>query len=148
MWKPIDGRVPGSPVVRVLLGFILWFVGVLVGGVVFNTATSFLLFAPITLALLGFAVYFVYDGIQRGRGVRPSRREPTRDRSPLASGTSAGDADTVADAADPFRVVQERYARGEMDDEEFERRLSNLVESEDARSGPSEPGREPAVERT
>ena len=145
MWKPIGDRVPGSPVVRVLLGFVLWFVGVLVGGVVFNTTTSFLLFAPITLALLGFAIYFVYDGIQRGRGVRSSRTGPTRDRSAFVSGTSVH---AITDVDDPFHVVQERYARGEMDDEEFERRLSNLVESEEARSTSSERGREPGVERT
>ena len=50
------------------------------------------------------------------------------------------------DAADPLSILRTRYADGEIDDAEFERRLERLLETEDAGelTGRS---REPAVAR-
>lgn len=41
-----------------------------------------------------------------------------------------GDTAASVEAVDPLKTLQDRYARGEIDDEEFERRLDRLVEME------------------
>lgn len=55
--------------------------------------------------------------------------------------------DDVAAAVDPVTELQARYARGEIDEEEFDRRLSMLLESDMMLSEgvheASEPAREP-----
>lgn len=51
---------------------------------------------------------------------------------------------------DPLETLKQRYAEGELTDEEFERRMERLMESDargDDRSGENEHGREPAFER-
>ncbi len=52
--------------------------------------------------------------------------------------------------ADPIGTLKQRYAEGELTDEEFERRMERLMESDartDDRSGGDEREREPAFER-
>ncbi|GAB3022504.1 SHOCT domain-containing protein [Natronobiforma cellulositropha] len=44
---------------------------------------------------------------------------------------TAADADRRAVGEDPLETIRERYARGEIDDEEFERRLEALLETDD-----------------
>ena len=62
----------------------------------------------------------------------------------------------ASDEPDPLTTLQDRYARGELSEAEFERRLGRILESEatvrgdgatDRRVGEGEHGREPAVER-
>jgi uncharacterized membrane protein len=43
-----------------------------------------------------------------------------------AAGVETGDADE-----DPLETLRDRYARGELTDDEFERKLERLVETED-----------------
>jgi len=80
-------------------------------------------------------------------------------------GDGPGMAGAGDDEVDPLEALKERYARGEIDEEEFERRLSTLVELDDVempddlsvadRSGPERADetdddaadREPAFER-
>jgi len=51
----------------------------------------------------------------------------------------AARAGAVTDDEDPLETLRERYARGEIGDEEFERRLEELVATEE---GPERPGRD------
>jgi len=41
------------------------------------------------------------------------------------------DRDAVADERDPLETLRERYARGELGDEEFERKLDRMIATED-----------------
>ena len=52
--------------------------------------------------------------------------------------TESSSASSTAHAErDPLSIVRERYARGELTDEEFERRLDRLLETEDDAREPS-----------
>ena len=51
-----------------------------------------------------------------------------------------------ASASDPFDVLRERYARGELDSDEFERRVEDLVETEDGEVAAAEYDRERLME--
>ena len=53
------------------------------------------------------------------------------DRGHLGSGTAA-----LGPVADPLTIIRERYARGEIDHEELERRLADLLDSEPTRTPP------------
>jgi len=54
------------------------------------------------------------------------------DRLPfVAAADGATDATDEADEMDPVARLRERYARGDLSDEEFERRLERLVETEE-----------------
>jgi len=48
----------------------------------------------------------------------------------VAIGGEAAESSVADDATDPVERLQSRYARGEPSDEEFERRLERLVETE------------------
>lgn len=84
---------------------------------------------------------------------------------PLLRARLATEEETATDAEDPLEELKGRYARGEIDDAEFERRVERLVEldvvdarhvdaaAEPARTAESpdqtdETEREPSVERT
>jgi uncharacterized membrane protein len=56
-----------------------------------------------------------------------------------------GEADVLGD--DPIEELRSRYARGELTDEEFERRLERLIETEDAEVAGSGRSRERVFER-
>jgi hypothetical protein len=43
----------------------------------------------------------------------------------------AGDSGDAGSTEDPLEALRERYARGELGDEEFERKLERLIETED-----------------
>lgn len=47
------------------------------------------------------------------------------------------DAETTTASGDPLDTLRDRYARGEVDDEEFETRLERLLETEDVELPPS-----------
>jgi uncharacterized membrane protein len=49
----------------------------------------------------------------------------------VASGGEAAESSVAEDPIDPVERLRSRYARGELFDEEFERRLERLVETED-----------------
>jgi uncharacterized membrane protein len=70
---------------------------------------------------VGFAVVVPLVGLLVDRA-EPS--EASTDRSPVQS----SDPDT--DAADPLATLRERYARGELTDEQFEQKLETLLETE------------------
>jgi len=53
----------------------------------------------------------------------------------VASGGEATDRGIDADAIDPVERLRTMYARGELSDEEFERRLERLIETEDVEAG-------------
>jgi len=53
----------------------------------------------------------------------------------VASGDEGVDRDVAADGVDPVERLRTRYARGELTDEEFERRLERLIETEDVEAG-------------
>lgn len=46
---------------------------------------------------------------------------------------SGDDHESENETADPLEELKQRYARGEISDEEFERQVGNLVETEDVR---------------
>jgi hypothetical protein len=68
--------------------------------------------------------------------------------------TADASADTDGDPADPLSILRERYARGEIDEAEFERRVERLLETDSiaaakrSRNRTDERDREPAVERS
>lgn len=70
-------------------------------------------------------------GVRVGQGLAEQAAAAPRSANPAVS----------ADADDPVERLRERYADGEITDEEFERRMERLVETEDRRS------REVATER-
>lgn len=57
-----------------------------------------------------------------------------------------------SDPSDPLSIVRERYARGEIDEAEFERRVERLLETDSTestkRQSERESAREPAVDRS
>jgi len=58
------------------------------------------------------------------------------DSLPFVAGEGeATDRGVGEDAIDPVERLRNRYARGELSDEEFERRLERLVETEDVEAG-------------
>ena len=50
---------------------------------------------------------------------------------PLVESEGAGEAPASATAEDPLATLRERYATGEIGEEEFERRLDRLLETEE-----------------
>jgi len=77
-------------------------------------------------------------------------RVPAPDEEPATE--SPGD-DTDAEAVDPLETLRERYAAGEIDDVEFERRLEALLATEDVEVPPelaatfeTDAGRDAAVD--
>ncbi|MFC6863607.1 SHOCT domain-containing protein [Halomicroarcula sp. GCM10025817] len=53
----------------------------------------------------------------------------------LARTRASGASDTDGGGKDPLATLRDRYARGEIGDEEFERRLERLLESEPDEGG-------------
>jgi len=89
-------------------------------GLEFLVPTTFVLgfFIVVPLvALLGDSLPIVESGSERGVSVESVRSEQSAD--------------------DPIDELRARYARGELDDAEFERRLERLLETEDAEVGGS-----------
>lgn len=68
--------------------------------------------APSLLAVLGGLVFFGWVLVQLG--------------------VFADDADDATESDGPLEALQTRYARGEIDEVEFERRLDRIIESSDA----------------
>jgi len=91
-----------------------------------GTASLFAVFNVGTLvavtAVVGFLILLPLVAVLGSRlpGVEAtgSEPDPERDRQPT-------------DAATPIEQLRERYARGEMSESEFERRLERLIETED-----------------
>jgi uncharacterized membrane protein len=63
--------------------------------------------------------------------------ETETETDPLAPGADAGEADSAV------ATLRERYARGELTDEEFERKLDRLLETEGLDDPDDQPGVDP-----
>ena len=61
---------------------------------------------------------------------------------------SDGERDAARSERDPLSVLRERYAHGELSDEEFERRLDRLLETESNDDVRERPDRELLTERS
>ncbi|ELZ81948.1 hypothetical protein C453_18069 [Haloferax elongans ATCC BAA-1513] len=111
-------------------------VAMLIATVDLQLALVTLFFAAPSAMLLGYAGHRV---ARRIRGEESSEsRQQTRHQEPVRY-------DPVDDES-AIEVLRERYAAGELSDEEFDRRLSALVETEDVLSEVKS-RREPVVER-
>lgn len=130
MEELVHRYAPRSPLARVLLAL----VGVVVALPLALTGLYWLargygllpwgvLAVPGLLGLL--VVYHFARGVADQAAAAPSAADPTRGRD--------GD-----DADDPIRVLQERYARGEIDEETFETRMERLLESDRRVGGTSD----------
>jgi hypothetical protein len=84
--------------------------------------------------LLLFVGYSLLRSVARRAAEAP---EPEWWGGDTASATASGTG-TAVDGEDPVRVLQDRYARGEIGDDEFERRIERLVGTEGASA--SRPG--------
>lgn len=85
-------------------------------------------------------------------GVESSRSSSTGSLSSAPSNDDPDDDADPPDSPDPISILRERYARGEIDEAEFERRVERLIETDTIeaakRSREHERDREPAVERS
>jgi uncharacterized membrane protein len=124
----VERYAPNSPRARVLLavGLLLpvagWFVGVLETVLVYGgSISSQLVLGPFVIAgLLGATIL-----------LRSVARRAADAPDPDWWG---GEAPSAAEGYDPVELLRERYARGELDDDEFERRVEALVETEGAQT--------------
>ncbi len=96
--------------------------------------------AAIVLAVL-FTVATAGLAVSLGRGLVEQADAAPEEANPAASEPSA-----VEETADPITTLQQRYAEGELTDEEFERRMERLMESDSGGTAEREE-REPAFER-
>ena len=98
----------------------------------------------ITIAVL-FTVATAGLAVSLGSGLVEQAKAAPREANPAASEPSPPEA-----TADPVATLKQRYAEGELTDEEFERRMERLMESDaraDDRGGGNGREREPAFER-
>ncbi|MFB6131430.1 MAG: SHOCT domain-containing protein [Salinigranum sp.] len=120
MWEPVDRHVPDGPLARGTLSALLWVLGV--GGllaIVGSPVVGGLFLAPFVLLAFVFAGQLAWSAYRGGR--TPARS----DHDPETSVEAQADA--------PLAVLRGRYAHGEIDHGEFERRVDRLLETEDPR---------------
>jgi len=88
--------------------------GLIVFGIVFSAVIIMALIAeaPLVLLGLGILVFLAWAGTRLGV-------------------FTANDETTRTDEPDPVAVLQERYARGELSEEEFEHRLTTILETDE-----------------
>ena len=100
----MEGKAVDAAILAIAMTAVLLGITMLAGGEVFALA-------PLILGLLGFAYLKADD-------------------DPISQWIRSED-DTVTDPKeDALSVLRQRYARGEIDEDEFERRLSDLLETE------------------
>lgn len=121
MFELVHRYAPQSPAGRTATAIIACLVGVpalVLGliGLTGNVASGllFLLVSAVTLSVAGQLI----------RGVVRQANA-----APMASPQDDQQADTVTET--PIETLRRRYAEGELDDKAFERRLNQLVETED-----------------
>ena len=121
MWDPLDRHVPNSALVRGVLAGLLWvfaMAGVL--AIVGAPVIGGLFLGPFVLVALAFAAQLALSAYRDDGG--ESRSAP--------AGLDL--ADSVADAdGSALAILRERYAQGEIDHDEFERRVNRLLDTED-----------------
>jgi uncharacterized membrane protein len=93
--------------------------------------------AFLTLGLQAALVVFVVGwlALVPGLGVLRGWLGEEHPAEAAGAGTEPGTGSTAE--TDPLETLRERYARGEIDEREFERRLEDLIGTED---GPERPG--------
>ena len=129
-----DGRDPGSdrrsepfadaddPVVgAVALAVLGAGLGSLFGVPVLDAIEFWVIFA------IGYAVVVPLVSLFRGRSAESARDRPRESRR---DGSEGADADADADADDALDRLRDRYARGELSEAQFERKLETLLETE------------------
>ena len=134
MWDPLDQYAPNNPLLRGVLAGLFWLGGVTGAVVIASAPVAGLFIGPFVILALVFSAQLALSAY-RGGG------EP--------SGSSDGDTlsreDVVEDAADSaLAVLRERYARGEIDHDEFESRVNRLLDTEGILDGDD---RDVALER-
>jgi hypothetical protein len=100
---------------------------------------------PVSFALFAAGGAGVYVAYLLARGVADQAEAAPTDANPVrrarraaldATGSGPGAESEPESDPDPVALLQERYARGEVGDEEFERRMDRLLESDERRSRP------------
>lgn len=115
--------------------FALWtFIGGMPAAIYLGLSAGFV------LLLVGIAALWVSATLGRGL-VQQAEAAPQ-----VSNPTQSGPNDAGSATADPVSTLQQRYADGDIDDAEFERRMDRLLES-DAVSQNEERQTESALER-
>lgn len=81
--------------------------------------------------LVGWFLLVPVFAILSDVGTSAEDEATTRERERLESTSSHGSDDERDGTDDPLETLRDRYARGELDDEEFERQLEVLLETDE-----------------
>ncbi len=125
MWDPVDRYAPNGPLGRVLLASVFWIFGiVLAAATVGGSLVALAMSTPFAIVLLWLSVSLGWSGLKGGNTDRSAERRTDSTRDATVDVADPNELD------DPLHIVKARYARGELTDEEFERRLLRLLDVE------------------
>ena len=127
---------PSSARARMLLTVLA--VGTAVLGVFFTAMAGSM---PAVVISVLFTIAAAYLAFSLGSGLATQAAAAPEEANPAVS-----DRTDDRSEADPISTLQQRYAEGELTDEEFERRMERLMESE-PRNGGNERRRERELNR-
>lgn len=138
MYDLVHQYAPASPVGRTLVAVVAAFVGV-----------PALVLAPIGLTsgngLTGF-LFLLLSAVTLTVAIQLTRGVVRQAAAAPEAAPKSADTDTGTATETPVTTLRRRYAEGALTDEEFERRLDALLETEDVEGEPARE-REFAVER-
>ena len=94
------------------------------------------LFVGVTAAVAVVAVGYLFvlpatAVVLSALGLFATEPEDWENGEPPVTEPTASEADAPSNDADPLADLRERYARGDIDDVEFERKLDRLIQTED-----------------
>ncbi|GAB7095887.1 hypothetical protein JCM30237_30410 [Halolamina litorea] len=138
MYELVHRIAPASVRTRAVLAALLSAVAVLgaFGTAMAGSPAAAIIAVLVTVGAAALAVTLGYGVVNQAEAA-PDEANPTWQPS-----TPEREAD-----ADPIETLQQRYAEGEISDEEFEARMDRLLDSGAQSSRPAESKREPAFER-